>query len=228
MDETRRVIKLQKERERYANNAEFRKRKQEAARTAIPTRNVKRRIQSRIKAGDEAWQHPIGFAPDEEWAVAIIADEYLEASKHLNRLDTAWSVHPEVIRYGRAASKRRESRNRKDEPGYRQTRSLCGRMRSAARGHKSKHTKELIGCTSDELRAYIEKQFTKGMTWENYGIDGWHIDHIMPCSSFDLTREDHQRQCFHFTNLRPLWALDNIRKGCKIITHQPQLPLSVV
>jgi hypothetical protein len=61
----------------------------------------------------------------------------------------------------------------------------------------------------------LEKQFTKGMNWKNYGK--WHIDHIKPCASFDLSLEHEQKLCFHFTNLQPLWAKDNIRKSDKII-----------
>jgi hypothetical protein len=71
----------------------------------------------------------------------------------------------------------------------------------------------LLGCTPDELMNYLEDRFVGGMTWENYGLKGWHIDHIRPCSSFDLTKEDQQRECFHFTNLQPLWAKDNLRKS---------------
>jgi hypothetical protein len=53
------------------------------------------------------------------------------------------------------------------------------------------------------------------MTRENHGI--WHIDHITPCTAFDLTDPEQQKKCFHYTNLQPLWASDNIRKGNKII-----------
>ena len=52
------------------------------------------------------------------------------------------------------------------------------------------------------------------MNWNNIGK--WHIDHIKPCKSFDLTKSDEQKKCFHYTNLQPLWALDNIKKGAKI------------
>jgi hypothetical protein len=65
----------------------------------------------------------------------------------------------------------------------------------------------------EQLRQHLEAQFTDGMSWDNYGRDGWHIDHIRPCASFDLTDPEQQRQCFHYTNLQPLWAADNIRKG---------------
>ena len=53
------------------------------------------------------------------------------------------------------------------------------------------------------------------MSWDNYGK--WHIDHIIPCASFDLADETQQRLCFHFTNLQPLEASENMRKGCKIL-----------
>jgi hypothetical protein len=72
---------------------------------------------------------------------------------------------------------------------------------------------ELIGCTKDELRTYLEGLFLEGMTWENYGKrGGWQIDHIKPCASFDLTNQDQQKECFHYSNLQPLWADDNLKK----------------
>lgn len=86
------------------------------------------------------------------------------------------------------------------------------------KGIKKCKTNELLGCTVWELRSHLEALFTNGMSWSNYGINGWHIDHIIPCISFDLTKEEDQKKCFHYTNLQPLWALDNMKKGTKIIT----------
>lgn len=80
---------------------------------------------------------------------------------------------------------------------------------------KSAHTADLIGCTIEELRAHLESQFVEGMSWDNWARDGWHIDHIRPCASFDLTDEAQQRECFHYTNLQPLWATENLQKGAK-------------
>ncbi|NBQ17559.1 hypothetical protein EBU24_04530 [bacterium] len=82
---------------------------------------------------------------------------------------------------------------------------------------KSKHTMELLGCSIEELKIYLEKQFVKGMCWNNYGKKGWHIDHILPCASFDLTDPEQQKICFHYTNLQPLWAKDNYKKRDKVI-----------
>lgn len=84
---------------------------------------------------------------------------------------------------------------------------------------KSDRTVSLLGCSIEELRAHLESNFTIGMSWENYGIwqmdkpMTWHIDHIRPCASFDLSDPEQQRECFHWTNLQPLWAIDNLTKG---------------
>ncbi len=90
------------------------------------------------------------------------------------------------------------------------------RLCKAIRGRrKSGSTLELIGCSPDELRAHLESQFLAGMTWDNWTTNGWHIDHIKPLASFDLSDHDQQRVAFHYTNLRPLWAVDNLRKGAR-------------
>lgn len=83
------------------------------------------------------------------------------------------------------------------------------------RSIKSLRTKELIGCDRQFLVQWIESKFTLGMTWENHGYNGWHIDHIRPCASFDLTDVEQQKLCFNYTNLQPLWAKDNKIKGAK-------------
>jgi hypothetical protein len=71
----------------------------------------------------------------------------------------------------------------------------------------------LTGCTPLELRTYLESLFLPGMTWGNYGE--WQIDHIKPCVLFDLSDLEQRKQCFRYTNLQPLWAIDNIKKGAK-------------
>ena len=77
--------------------------------------------------------------------------------------------------------------------------------------NKSNSTKELLGCDIDFYIQYLEEKFEEGMTWENR--DEWHIDHIIPIASFDLTDEKQLFEAFHYTNTQPLWAEDNFRKG---------------
>jgi len=84
---------------------------------------------------------------------------------------------------------------------------------------KAYKTQELLGCTVLEVRKHLEKQFKEGMSWENYGHKTWHIDHIIPCASFDLTDPEQQKKCFHYTNLQPLWASENLSKGSKILLN---------
>jgi hypothetical protein len=84
-----------------------------------------------------------------------------------------------------------------------------------------------LGCTAQEAVKYIERQMNSRMTWANYG-KSWQIDHVQPCAAYDLSKEEDRRKAFHYTNLQPLWARANIRKGDKPMTkpHQPELILA--
>jgi hypothetical protein len=72
-----------------------------------------------------------------------------------------------------------------------------------------------LGCNKEDFISYFQSKFKEGMTWENHGE--WHIDHIKPCALFNLLNEEEQKKCFHYTNLQPLWASENLSKGCKYI-----------
>lgn len=82
---------------------------------------------------------------------------------------------------------------------------------------KKNHLFDLIGCSAKELKKHLEQQFLEGMCWSNYGVHGWHIDHKYPCSKYDLSKKEEQQECFHYLNLRPCWAKENIKKSNKII-----------
>lgn len=90
------------------------------------------------------------------------------------------------------------------------------RAELGTRKHDS--TIKLLGCSYEDFKVHIERQFTKGMTWSNFLAGEIHLDHIRPTSSFDLTDPEQQAEAFHYLNVMPLWAKDNMRKSDKI-TH---------
>jgi len=104
----------------------------------------------------------------------------------------------------------------KRDPSFRLKRNLRRRTLYALKGKdKSANTMKLLGVKNMEfVWIHLEKSFKPGMTRKNHGK--WHVDHIKPCASFDLTKASEQRECFHYTNLQPLWASENLAKGSKI------------
>lgn len=93
--------------------------------------------------------------------------------------------------------------------------AIQARIRAAIKNnYKAAGTTELIGCSIEYLKCYLEFQFKDGMSWDNYGE--WHVDHRIPCASFDLSDPEQQKACFHYTNLQPLWWIDNVRKGARM------------
>lgn len=107
---------------------------------------------------------------------------------------------------------------RKKSPQHRKIRHnlttrLWDILKRAGRS-KTESIMALVGCDEPTLCAHLESLFQPGMTWENYGAV-WHVDHRKPCASFDLTYRFEQQACFHFSNLQPLFALDNKRKGAR-------------
>jgi hypothetical protein len=108
-------------------------------------------------------------------------------------------------------------RRRREDPGFKAIRNLRSRLYYAVvraqSGQKTASAADLVGCTPQELVAYLESLFLPGMSWDNYSLHGWHIDHIKPCAAFDLTDPEQQRECFHYTNLQPLWCEENRAKS---------------
>lgn len=126
-----------------------------------------------------------------------------------------------------AKAKRREYKRKRfeQEPELRVQDSLRARLSKFTDGKTSRGVAALIGCSWQEFRDHLERQFAPGMSWQNYG-SAWHIDHIIPCSKFDHSNPREVNQCWHFTNLRPLSAAENVRKGAKIELPQMHLLLN--
>ena len=81
--------------------------------------------------------------------------------------------------------------------------------------YKSARTMELIGCSIEQLRKHLQRQFKADMSFSNYGK--WHIDHIRPCASYNLSNPEEQKKCFNWQNLQPLWASENYSKNDKVL-----------
>jgi hypothetical protein len=129
-------------------------------------------------------------------------------------------------------AKRREYRKNKNKTNVLAKAQCNMRRRFRAALKRNNQTKSdkmgtMIACTWPFFYKWIASQFTKEMNWENYGTV-WHIDHITPLSFFDVCNQAHMKQAWHYTNLSPLEAEANIRKGANIITHQPELVIALV
>lgn len=121
-------------------------------------------------------------------------------------------IKPRKIGRDPDANKVWERKRWRTDPAFRMAKNLRLRIRMAVKGYKKSDTTEkLTGCPISYLRLWLEAQFSLGMTWGNYGE--WQIDHIRPCASFDFSNSEEQKQCFHYTNLQPLWAADNLAKS---------------
>ena len=120
-------------------------------------------------------------------------------------------------RYKRSESFKKNFQKRmKNDPKFRimvtLRNQLVNRMRYYLNKKKDVRTLDILGCDVVFFKKYIEKKFKKGMNWKNWGQKGWHLDHIKPVSKFDLTKKREQKKCFHYSNLQPLWAKENLKK----------------
>lgn len=135
------------------------------------------------------------------------APKYKDRKNELRRTDE----------YREKANQKQRERNKTDIQ-FVMKRRLRARIYQALKtggGNKLGGLWDLLGCSIEQLKVHLEKQFSEGMNWSNYGE--WHIDHIKPCCSFDLSIDEQQAKCFHYTNLQPLWASDNQSKNGRTI-----------
>lgn len=129
-----------------------------------------------------------------------------------NNLEKRRKASREWNRRNRAKIRERTFWRYNSDPAFRILSVQRVRLRRALQGRlKLAKTIELIGCGPDELRNHIESLFKSGMSWANYGL--WEVDHIKPCSSFNLAILEQQHKCFCFRNLQPLWKSENCKKG---------------
>lgn len=134
-------------------------------------------------------------------------EQYIKNKKRYNQL----AVKYQRIKY-------------KTDPGFNIRMRLSSRIREVLKSSyttKKNKTVDYLGISIPEFKIHIEKQFYinkktgEMMNWNN--MSKWHLDHIIPCYSYDLTKVEAQKKCFHYTNLRPMWAEENLKKGNKFI-----------
>lgn len=116
-----------------------------------------------------------------------------------------------------SASRKRTHSKASQRASFRISNSMRARIYETLKGNKSGTTFAILGYTCADLMAHLEAQFLPGMTWENYG-PVWHVDHIKPLASFsfETVNDDGFKQAWALTNLQPLWAVENIRKGARL------------
>jgi hypothetical protein len=141
----------------------------------------------------------------------------------------AVAKHLENAKNKNNESLRKYTKNRKIiDPGFKVKCNLRRRLKDVIVSTKKgggHHVSSLIGCSTKQLAKHLESQFSKGMTWDNYGINGWHVDHVIPCAKFDHNDAKQIAQCWHWTNLQPLWAKENLTKSDNITNPQMNLML---
>jgi len=167
------------------------------------------------------------YGKNKEYILAKRKEYYKENKEKMNKDSKEWKLNNaeryrkvrqvyyiENMEYIKVNVKKNMYKRLENDIEFRIYQRCRTRLYNAVKRHtKSARTKELIGCTTKYLLNHLEKQFTIGMTWDNYG--DWHIDHIKPCVLFDFSKEEEQRECFNYMNLQPLWAEDNYRKSDK-------------
>lgn len=114
----------------------------------------------------------------------------------------------------RAARRKWENDKLLNDAQYKLKNRISSRVRGELKGDKikSERTESMLGCTIDELKIFIENQFQDGMNWNNWNMNGWHLDHRIPVSWFNLENENCRKLAFSYKNLQPLWKKDNLDK----------------
>lgn len=156
-----------------------------------------------------------------KWWLKNCPDEWLLA--YYDALGRPWS-NPRLsssekyrVRYRQDLSFQMKERMRNQVRKSQRRDGVAETIRISLRsGHRSKKIERLFDYTIDDLRLHLERQFTRGMSWDRYLTGDIHIDHIRPMSSFDLSDEEQWRACWSLCNLRPMWARDNLVKGSRL------------
>lgn len=190
-----------------------------------PAQKAKRRERDRRRAAMKR----ASMTPAEKAARAEAMSAYQKRRRQAMTLDERRAARRRVYekyhddRY-RAKSAEYMRTKRRTDVNFAIAERLRARIKSASRNagaKKSAGTMLLTGCSAEDLRKWLESQFVENMNWDNRSK--WHIDHVIPCSVFNLSDSQQQAVAFHYTNLRPVWSTQNLQKSDKV--PLPQLKL---
>ncbi len=142
----------------------------------------------------------------------------LDYQRRKNKPEYKKSIKESLIRYKKTEKYKIVQDRYRNKPERKIIETLRSRFKTSllAQGESKRSSIfKLLGCTKEYFKKYFESIFIENMSWNNFGK--WQIDHILPCSAFDLKNSEEQEICFHYTNLRPLWKQENLKKNNKIL-----------
>lgn len=152
---------------------------------------------------------------------------YIEKKEYIKKQHKEYGQsHKEQIRLQNISTRKHTAEYLKNkyrtDTNFKIAHIIRGRVRDVLKGRtKGDTVANMLGCSIEEFKNYLGSLFLEGMSWDNHGKYGWHIDHIKPCAKFNLSDTEEQRKCFHYSNMQPLWAIDNLQKGTTYYARRP-------
>jgi len=176
------------------------------------TRNTKPFQPSKTDSAEKARRNAVRLFLDQLRATIQFSRSYFITPHELARAARAY-YHANKDRIKRVLKK-------SDNPERRLIRAMRSRTWKVIHDQRSNKrlswSREPIGCDRTTLMNWLQSKFQPGMNWNNYG-PVWEVDHVKPCSNFNLLEEEEQRKCFHYTNLQPLFKTENRRKHARVL-----------
>ena len=199
------------------NKKEYKKQYYQKNRLAISARNLKYRLENR----DIIRLRGKKYYQQNKDKIKIYRDDNKERIKEWFKIYRFNNKERLKIQRNNKREKRlvRNKIRYHNDIQYRLASVLRSRLTDAIRNNqKSGSAVRDLGCTIPELKFYIEGKFQDKMSWDNWGVNTWHIDHVIPLAYFDLSNREQFLKAVHYTNLQPMWAIENYSKHDKLLT----------
>lgn len=184
-----------------ACNKEYRRRNAER----LKKKNVEYRKKNKDKI--KKWKQ------ENKEHIKTYQDKYMKTWKVKNK-EKMKKYFADRYQANKSKINRKARERRANDKAFRLLNNLRSRIGKAITdGIKSDETKNLIGCSINELKNILNNNSMIKCLGDNYGYTGWHIDHIIPCAAFDMTKAIEQKRCFNYRNLQPMWGTENMSKN---------------